>query len=271
MKNYLLSFIKLFAFLLLFSCIFSCGSVTKYKYFTNIPDSGKVVDVESPPYVEPLIANDDLLYILIQTSDLTAAAAINSVSMPGVSSQTSTPVTGTQLLTTGNLVNKNGDINLPVIGLVHVAGFTIPQAREILTNKAAVFYKEPTVIVRFLNFKINVLGEVQRPGPYNTPNEKVTIIDALAYAGDLTIYGRRDNVLLIRKKLDGITNEFIRINLNRTDFINSPAYYLQPNDAIYVEPLQTKITSSDATQGRNISIASIFITLIIGIISVTKK
>src|SRR5690606_18429708 len=132
------------------------------------------------------------------------------------------------------------------LGKVPVKGLTTYQARERIAVKAAEFYKEPTVEVRFANFKITVLGEVSRPATYTLPNEKVSVLDALGLAGDLTIYGKRENVLLVREH-DG-QKELVRLNLNDSGLFQSPYFYLRQNDVLYVEPGKAKAAANNAAR-----------------------
>lgn len=239
--------------------ISSCSSIKNYKYFEDLPDTGKFVKIGNDNYKEPIIQNDDILYIAIQTIDPTAAGSINSLNSLSLNNNnsllSSASITGNQSSSYGYLVDKNGIVKIPILGEVKVGGLTTSQARAVIDSRAKQYYKDPSVIVRFANFKITVLGEVQRPGTYTVPNEKVTILDALGYAGDLTIYGIRTNVLLLRRQTDNSVIA-VRLNLNNSSILKSPYYYLQQNDEIYVEPSHTKITGSDAAQVRNISIIS---------------
>src|SRR5690606_20590184 len=125
-------------------------------------------------------------------------------------------------------------------------------AREVIRNKAASYLVDPNVQVRFVNFKVTVIGEVGKPATYAFQNEKVSILDAIGMAGDLTIYGKRENVLLIRETSNG--KEMIRFNLNKSDIFNSPYYYLKQNDIVYVEPSKSKIANTDASRTRTFAI-----------------
>jgi polysaccharide export outer membrane protein len=123
------------------------------------------------------------------------------------------------------------------------------------------YVKNPIVNVKFNNFKVTVLGEVLKPATYIMPTEKVTVLDALGQAGDLTIYGRRENILVIRDSLD--KKNMVHLNLNSKDIMSSPYFYLQPNDVIYVEPNKSKAASTDAVRNRNITIIASVLSLLI--------
>jgi len=145
----------------------------------------------------------------------------------------------------GYLIDEEGFITLPLVGKVKLSGLTTKEATITLTTQLDKYLQQPTVNVRTLNFRISVLGEVFRPSVYTIPNEKITLPEALGLAGDLTIYGQRNNVLIIRE-IDG-KREFSRIDLTKRDLFNSPYYYLHPNDVIYVEATQGRVTSTDRT------------------------
>jgi polysaccharide export outer membrane protein len=140
-------------------------------------------------------------------------------------------------------VDANGAIELPLIGSLKVAGLTTMQARDTIKAKLTKYLKEPTVNIRFLNYKISVLGEVQRPSVYVIPNETITLPEALGLAGDMTIYGKRGNVLIIRD--NNGKKEFGRVDLNSRDLFSSPYYYLHANDVVYVEPSAGRIAQTD--------------------------
>jgi polysaccharide export outer membrane protein len=253
-------------FVYVFVCIVvlatSCTSTKKTIYFNDLPDSGMLKGTETSKFTEPLIQVDDILSIPVLTTDpsVTATLNINGATSPGSNSSSGAP-TATPAKDIGYLVNKNGDVIIPIIGTVHVAGLTTFQASEVIQAKAETFFKLPSVEVRYLNYKINLLGEVNKPGAYILPNEKITILDALSLAGDLTIYGRRDNVLIIRNV--GTRKEYGRVDLGSTDLFKSPYYYLKQNDVVYIEPNKAKIsTADDAPALRYGTIAVSILTLI---------
>lgn len=261
-KLWLIQFVLLSTLLV---CLTSCSGIKNYKYFQDIPDSLSITKIKGSEYKDPKIQSDDILYVAIQTVEPIAGSSINNLNSLG-STATNNGNNSSPSSVTGYLVDRAGNITIPILGDVLVAQQTTQQARSTITERAAKFYRDPSVIVRFVNFKITVLGEVQRPGSFTVPNEKVSVIDALGYAGDLTIYGKRDNILLLRHQADGSTMA-IRMNLNKSNIFNSPYFYLQQNDQIYVEPNKAKISSSDGTQVRNISIASALLSFIVVLIS----
>lgn len=145
----------------------------------------------------------------------------------------------------GYLIDQDGNINMPMLGLVKVSGYTTKEISTLLALKLETYLSKPVVNVRILNFKISVLGDVTSPGSFSIQNEKVTINEALSLAGDLTITALRNNVLLIREK-DG-ERSYINIDLTTKSTFNSPYYYLKNNDILYVQPSRTKLVNQDGT------------------------
>jgi len=241
--------------LLLGSC-----SVKKIVYFNDLQaDSLRVVRAAAA-FTEPTIQTDDILSVTIQTLDPTTASVANqAVAIQAVGASSATNV-GTQLIS-GFLVDKDGFIHMALIGKVEVKGLTTYQARDRITKLAEQYYKDPTVQVRFANFKVTVLGEVTRPATYTVPNEKVTILDALGLAGDLTIYGKRENVLLVRDQ--GGQKELVRLNLNDSDIFRSPHFYLRQNDVIYVEPGKAKAAANNAARTQTFAIIGSIVSVLI--------
>lgn len=241
-----------FLSLLILSSLFlpSCVNTKKIVYFNNIQDT----TLQNPDVsIEPVIQKNDVLNITVTSLNPEASIVFN---MPNQANAVNTVATGTtasisgggppQLL--GYLVSNDGTIKFPVLGEVKAAGLTKKQLeQEIatdLTDKKLLV--DPIVNVRFLNFRVTVLGEVARPTTLSVTNEKISILEALGLAGDLTIYGKRDNVLLIRE--DGNKKLIKRINLNSEQILSSPYYYLKTNDIVYVEPNKAKIGSTSRTQ-----------------------
>jgi polysaccharide export outer membrane protein len=145
------------------------------------------------------------------------------------------------------LVDNDGFIEFPVLGHLQVGGLTKGELEELISDKLKAYLQNPIVTVRMSGYKISVLGEVARPGIFTVNYEKINIFEALALAGDLTIWGMRDNVKLIRENSNG-QSEVININLNRSDIVSSPHYYLQQNDILYVTPNKSKAKNADIGQ-----------------------
>jgi polysaccharide export outer membrane protein len=217
--------------------ISSCISSKNITYFQNLSTEKRSVMESVAKFTEPVIQSDDILAISINTIDPQSSAVVNqagAVLGSGTSGSSREPING-------YLVDKNGEVELSLIGRVKVAGLTTFDAKELIRKKASRDLKDPNVSVRFANFKVSILGEVGRPAAYTLPNEKVSVLDALSLAGDLTIYGRRENILVIRD--NNGRKEFGRLNLNSTDTFTSPFYYLKQNDVVYVEPNKSRVTT----------------------------
>jgi polysaccharide export outer membrane protein len=238
--------------LLLLVFLTSCSSIKNIKYFSDVADTVKKVQLNELPFIDPKIQTDDILYISIQTADPSSTQALSMGNLQS-SAVGNTTTGGSSGQISGLLVDNKGYIEYPVIGKIHVAGLTTEEARELIRTNALDYYKKPSVNVRFANFKITILGEVAKPGTYVLANEKVNILDALGQAGDLTIYGKRTNVVLIRRYDTG-KRELVHLDLTDSKVLNSPYYYLRQNDYIYIESSKSKIAASDAIQNRNISI-----------------
>jgi len=166
------------------------------------------------------------------------------------------------IYSSGYLINKNGDIDFPLLGEIKLAELTIEEATDLLKNKLNTYLKDPKVTIQIQNFKITVLGDVKNPGTIEVPHERINLIEALGIVGDLNITAKRNNILLLREE-DGIKKQY-RIDITNKDFINSPAYYLVQNDVIYVEANKAKINSSNVTGSSSIlvAIASLIITTV---------
>ncbi|HYE53879.1 MAG TPA: polysaccharide biosynthesis/export family protein [Chitinophagaceae bacterium] len=218
----------------------SCSNSRKIAYFNNQQDT-TLASVTVP---EAIIQKNDLLGITVSSLNPQASAIFNTSQ---VSYNTTSTEAGTVMQPTGYLVDQQGRIQFPVLGDLKASGLTANQLsqeikRVLIQRKLLV---DPIVNIRFLNFKVTVLGEVAHPTVINVPNEKITLLEALGLAGDLTIYGRRDNVMLIREQEGKKTIR--RLNLNSSDLFSSPYYHLQSNDVVYVEPNKAKISSATKT------------------------
>ena len=211
----------------------SCGSTKNVAYFQN---ADSISLAASRMLYEAKIMPKDELTITVITTDPKAAMPFNlSVSQTlGNSGQLSSGTGSLQ----GYLVDNSGNIEFPVVGTLHVGGLTKKQAEDLIKKKVKPYLAEkenPIVTVRMASYHVSVLGEVTKPGIISVPQEKMSILEALAQAGDLTIYGKRDNVMLIREEANG-QKTVHRLNLNDANIISSPYYYLQQNDIVYVEP-----------------------------------
>lgn len=219
----------------------SCSSTKDVAYFQN---SSSVNLSESRVLYDARIMPKDILTITVSATDDEAAAPFNMT--VATSFSTTSRSTYSQPLLQNYLVDNNGNIDFPKLGTIHLGGLTKSEAEKLICNGIKPYMSEaenPIVTVRMANYKISVLGEVTRPGMYTVGNEKISILEALAQAGDLTIYGVRNNVKLIREDASGEKAIHV-LNLNDANLINSPYYYLQQNDIVYVEPNKVKAQNS---------------------------
>ncbi len=238
LRNVYLIFIIVFVVFTGISCTNTRNSV----YFYNVQDTtflprGKAIQTPIQP--------NDILSITISSLNAEASAMFNPTTNYNVRSTT---VTGNSTEPGGYLVDPDGNIQFPVLGTIKAAGLTKEELRDKITN--LILQKkllvDPLVDIRYLNFEVTVLGEVNHPTVITVPSERISLLKALGLAGDLTIYGMRNNVLLIREE-NGV-KKTRHINLNSSNFFNSPFYYLQPNDVVYVQPDKAKIASASRTQ-----------------------
>lgn len=228
-----------------------------YSYFRDVSDSAKDLTILDTSYKALTIKVDDLLQINVSSPNPDANAFFTT---PGSNINTINNPAGSTPTPNTYLVDKEGGIDMPIVGRIMLLGLSTVEAKDLIRNKLLTYLKDPIVNVRLQNFKITVLGEVEKPSNFIITNERVSIIDALGMAGDLTIFGKRDNILLIREK-DG-KKVINRLNLNKSGLFTSPYYYLQQNDIVYVEPNKTKIINSDRTTIRNITITTSLLSLV---------
>ncbi|SDC43980.1 polysaccharide biosynthesis/export family protein [Niabella drilacis] len=239
----------------------ACSTYQKVPYFRNIPADSSVYArgsmIPTVDYQALKIKPDDLLGITVSTLDNSTAilsdAGVRPQGAPGgaIASQPGN----------GFLVSAAGTVELPLLGSLQVAGYTTEQVKEWIRTKAAKYYKDPVVSVRLMNFKVTVLGEVARPGSYFINGEKATLLDALGLAGDLTIYGNRQNVLLLRDS--GGKQKSVRFNLNDGQALTSPYLYLQQNDVVYIEPGKAKAAANNAGRTQTIAIVGSIVSVLI--------
>jgi polysaccharide export outer membrane protein len=218
----------------------SCVNTKKAIYFDNIQDT---VLQPLKADLESTIQAKDLLSISVSSLNPEATIIFNTPNVPAVSATTAT---GTNATLAGYLVSQEGTIQFPVLGNITAAGLTKKQLSDDITKRLTdkKLLVDPIVNIRFLNFKVTVLGEVARPTVVTVANEKISILEALGMAGDLTIFAKRDNVLLIRE--EGGRKLVKRINLNSSSVLTSPYYYLKTNDIVYAEPNNTKISANSS-------------------------
>ncbi|WDF57126.1 polysaccharide biosynthesis/export family protein [Mucilaginibacter sp. KACC 22063] len=253
MRHYLYSIVFI---AVLFS---SCRTKRNLTYFSDLPDSTtyktKVLNL-----AETKIQAGDILSITVNSPSPESNMLFNG-GMPltqsmgtGLQSTSATPAAPAQ---NGYEVNHSGDVNFPVLGKVQIAGLTKEQAAEKITDLLKGYIKQPVVNVRFLNFRVTVLGEVTRPSTFNVQNDGINILEALGMAGDMTVYGKRENVLVVRQT--GETRTMARLNLNNKSVFESPYFNLQQGDVVYVEQDKSKLSATRTAILTSIIVGSVTI------------
>ena len=257
------SFIIIFSFVLFF--LSSCTSKKKLDYLQNIESVALEASMKN---AKSTIQPNDQLVIMVTAKDMDVVKPFNQNFSSGQILQYSLPSNNapaqSQTSASGPtyMVDSQGNIEFPVIGKINTENKTTEELRDILKKEISKYVLNPQVSVRNTNYKITVLGEVNRPGTYNIPDAQTTLLEVLGLAGDLSIYGNREDILVVRN-IDGIMSKE-RIDLTKADFINSPFFYLKQNDVIIVSPNETKQKSArlDPNAGIYISVASIVVTIL---------
>ena len=239
MKN----FLSKNAFLVMLLALFATASCTSYKKVPYLQNSADYDPVEAAGPYEARIMPQDMLNITIVNPGNTEMSLMYNLVTPN-------PMAGSGNLTSqpvlqNYIVASDGTVCIPTLGTVRVAGKTLTEAEKYIQGLVkGAFSTESSVVVRFVDFKISVLGEVAAPGTFSIKNGKVNVFEALALARDMTVYGMRDNVKIIREDKNGMKNIF-EVDLNDANILNSPYFYLQQNDVVYVTPNQSKAKNSD--------------------------
>ena len=225
---------KTFVSLILLFALFSCASKKDLVYLQDVDSSA---NSSASSNFEPILQPDDLLSIIVSAETPEVTIPFNLPSIQG-NYQIGNNQNGIKTY----LIDSFGSIEFPVIGKIKLGGLTRSEANAKIVTAVSEYITNPSINLRILNYKVSVIGEVTRPGNYEIASERITLLEALALAGDLTIYGKRDNILLIRE-VEG-KKTFTRIDITKADFIDSPSYYLVQNDVLVVEPNKTKINGS---------------------------
>ena len=249
----------------------SCQSYKKVPYLQDVEVMEQTAQQEN--LYDAKIMPKDLLTIVVSCTSPELAVPFNLT----VASPASVATTGNSQLTVQPvlqpyLVDNGGKINFPVLGELKVGGLTKREAEQLIIDKLKPYIKEtPIVTVRMVNYKISVLGEVTRPGTFTISNEKVNLLEALAMAGDMTVWGVRDNVKLIREGADG-KQEIVTLDLNKAETILSPYYWLQQNDIVYVTPNKAKARNSDVGNSTSLwfSATSILVSIVSLLVNILK-
>ena len=249
--------------------MFLLASCQSYKKVPYLQDSEVVEQVtQQKNLYDAKIMPKDLLTLVVSCTSPELAVPFNLT----VATQNNVTISNTtsQPALQQYLVDNEGKINFPVLGELKVGGLTKKQAESMIVEKLKSYMKEtPIVTVRMVNYKISVIGEVARPGTFTISNEKVNLLEALAMAGDMTVWGLRDNVKLIREDADG-KQEIVTLDMNKAETILSPYYWLQQNDIVYVTPNKAKARNSDIGNSTSlwfsatsilVSLASLLVTI----------
>lgn len=232
-----------------FLCLMSCANKKEIVYFQNIAS----LSTDSLSY-EPSIKPDDLLLIVVSS---TTPEAVKDFNLAAPSVGNSDVTSSQQFRIQTYLVDINGEIAFPVLGQVKLAGLKKTEAINKLKSELEAYVKVEniTVTMRINNFKISVLGEVKNPGEFPVVTERITLPEALSQAGDLTVYGDRTNVLIVRE-VNGVKS-YNYVDMTKVDFFNSPFYYLSQNDMVYVTPNQTRVNASAVGPNTSVIISSV--------------
>ncbi len=260
-----------------------CKASRDIVYLQDAGQRAIFIPGDTAPIPEAVIKVGDLLSITVNSNTPEAAQPFNLPIYPVPRAENaynigsnSSGITGGQGGLQNYLVDTEGKIIFPVIGKLYVAGLTKNQLSELIKNRIYPRYikEEPIILIRYAGFKVSVLGEVARPGVFQVNGEKITILEALAQAGDLTMFAMRDNILLIREK-EG-KRESVRIDIRDKNLLNSPYYFLQQDDVLYVQPNEVKINNTAFTSSLAIPVSAIgtvtsLTSLIIIMLNLSKK
>jgi len=269
----------LFSILLFMLVLCSCGDTRHLTYMQGKFDTANLSQVKPS---DPLIQKGDLLSIIVY-SDNPAATAIYNQSVINGSGGGGAGATGTGAggegasvqqagtapASPGYVVDELGNIQFQGLGLLHVEGLTKSQLKELLDSKLKIFLTNPYYTIRFLNYKFTMLGEVARPGIFSIPGERISLLEALGMAGDMTFYGRRDNILVVRQ-FNG-KREFGRMDITKPEVMASPFFLLQQGDVVIVEATKRKVAANDQLTTRNISLGITIVSTLAILYSIFRK
>lgn len=262
---------KLFGSKIIISCVcavllFSCRTIPEDVVYFQDPgydDSNtELIIAETEPAFKP----NDLISILISSPVPGSAMMFNlgqSIEIGSSGTTSSELDSNTQSRPGTYLIDHEGNIEFPILGTLHLSGLTRIEAKKMLSKELKTYIKNPIVSLRITNFQITVLGEVAKPGVYLVPNERVTVVEALGLAGDMTITGKRENIL-VRREVGDVVKEF-RLDITSPRIASSQGYFLEQNDVVYIEPNETRVKSSEGRSnvlGISLSIFSVLLTLV---------
>jgi len=253
----------------------SCGNTRQFTYLQGKFDTARLSQIN---VTDPVIQKGDLLSVIVYSDNPQATALYNQsvIIAPSSGSSSSTGnggvaagFSGASPTTAGYLVDEQGNIQFQGLGVLHVEGLTRGGLRAILDSSLKEYLKNPYYTIRFLNYKFTMLGEVARQGVYSIPGDHINLLEAIGMAGDLTFYGRRDNILVIR--VNEGKREYARLDLTKPEIMASPYFYLQQNDVVYVEQTRKKIAANDQVTFRNITVATSLVSMFALLYTIFKK
>ncbi|GAB2581010.1 polysaccharide biosynthesis/export family protein [Spirosoma areae] len=228
--------------------ICSCTTSKSITYFQtkNALDENRYATLATIEQIPLRVQSDDLLAIIVNSLSEESNALFNVLNTSTITTSRFPGVaTASTVQPLAYSVDQNGEVILPLAGKVRLAGMTLQEAGTLLEKQLSRYIKDPTVTIRLLNHKFTLIGEVNRPGIYNIVDKTNTLPEVISMAGELTLFGRRDNVMLIRTVNN--KREIVKLDLTSRQVLNSPYYYIENNDVIYVESKSGRVTSSDRT------------------------
>lgn len=250
----------------------SCVSTRNLVYMQGAFDTARLSQVNA---IEPVIRKGDILSIIVYSDNPEATRIYNqslvATGNPNVmgTSGIIQAQGGSAPSAPGYEVDQKGDIVFQGLGHLHVEGLTKAALKDTLDDRLTPFLQHPYYNIRFLNYKFTMLGELGKPGIITIPGERINLLEAISLAGDLTFYGRRDNVQVIRESNN--KREFARLDLTKPEIMKSPYFYLQQNDIVIVEPTRKKVAATDQTFARNLAIVTSITSLIVIVYSVFRN
>ena len=248
------------AYVILVCLMYSCTPSKDVVYFQDATQFETLVDDNT---FTSKFKVDDLVSIHVSTLDPEASAPFNLFRGAEEGGLSMRPEQ------VNYLVDENGEIDFPVIGKIKIEGLSPSETKALLREKLSDYLKDPIINIRIRNFTVTILGAVNRPGTYPINGEQITIMEALGYAGDINIKGRRDNVMVVRD-FDG-TKVYNRINLNSKEALKSPVYYLTQNDVVYVEPNKSGKTQSSLDQRASIAVSILSVLITSTVVLLTRN
>jgi polysaccharide biosynthesis/export protein len=269
-RNFLLGYSS--AILLLGTLFSSCGNTRQLIYMQGKFDTTKLSQLNIR---EQVIQKGDLLSIIVYSDNPEATKIYNQalIAAPGssvaVEGGMSTGLGASSLSGGGYLVDERGNIQFQGLGYLHIEGLTKLQLRDTLNARLKDLLVNPYYSIKFLNYRFTMLGEVTRPGIFSIPGDHINLLEALGMAGDMTFYGRRDNILVMRE--NNGKREWARLDITKPEILSSPYFYLQSNDVVIIEPTNKRIAASDQITTRNIGIASTIVSTLAILYSIFRN